>query len=164
MNRLLAFPIQTETNIVEYLKEKLKDIKLYNSNNELVELNYFKGYIPKKKVDGDETEFPYILLRYIKDSQIMENGAYQGTIEWNMLIGIYNENVDGYHEGIQVADRIKRLFMQKPIVNAKFAIVQNSFDSYNLSDEYTEMNGDYHLFGLKFQTYQVTYQPNDLEE
>lgn len=152
--------IDIQNNLIKYLKNLFEDSKYKNKKNLEVPLNIFKSFFPIKNYkqrlerNQEDGDVPFLLLRYVKDIQTLENGVYNAEVEWELIIGIYEESDYGYEIPLTILENIKKDFMEFSNKPKFFQIKQDLIETELL---YEESQDFYWFASMKFKTHGIYY-------
>lgn len=113
-----------EKSLVAFLKEKVSPtIKLANKHGQKVHPAVYSGFLPPKG-DDLEVEFPFLLVRL---NSFNTDGNSNCTVQVGIFICTYDASRDfqGYQDGVLLAERIRRMLLQKRVLDNKFEIDPN---------------------------------------
>ncbi|MDY2573595.1 MAG: hypothetical protein SPH94_08505 [Fusobacterium necrophorum] len=152
--------LQIEDAMIQKLKELFRDELFQRKDGEKVLINIFNNFIPMKNYQEkvkekkeSEDDIPFILLRYKSDQQTLREGRYDSFIDFEMIVGVYEESSVGHRQALKIVDKIKKEFMEFSN-NKNFSIRQDYFKTSFLEEE----SGGYYWFvKSEFSTYNGYY-------
>ncbi|RDY28653.1 hypothetical protein [Lachnotalea glycerini] len=136
-------PLKLRRDLSKELMAILEHSNFKNQSGEEGKIKVFEQNLPIQLNDKDTEPYPYLLVR-ITDGEIPENEK-EYTIAINIMIGIYNNNVDAQGEDIvlNIIQDVLERFRKNPILDRKF-IMQEKV-KWALQDEQTH---PYYFGGL----------------
>lgn len=148
----------TQDALIEYLKHLFLDYEINGSP-----LKIHKNFVPTKKLENQsETAFPFMLVRFYRRKQKIENIADETFYDFEILFVVNcgkTEDLTLEHN-LYMMERIERNLLEQPVNQYGFAINQQEMVSeidYEAMYE-TNKNGFCYSF-MKFQICGDSYIP-----
>lgn len=152
-----------QSELVDELKEILKNMKLKNPQGEMTSINIIEQLLPMpepldlEKIPPEILEnglveeqtaldpYPYILVR-IEDGEIKDENSAQKVNIW-LLIGIFEKAYDkqGHKDILNIIAKIYERFAKFPVLNGKYTIQYPIVWSLQDADYYPFYFGDMNL-------------------
>lgn len=113
-----------EKALVAFLKEKVSPtIQLQNKKGEKVHPAVYSGFLPPKG-DEMEVEFPFLLVRL---NTFNTDGNNNFVVQVGIFICTYDDkrNFQGYQDAVLLAERIRRMLLQKRVLENQFEVDPN---------------------------------------
>lgn len=99
-------------DLVTFVTQSLSDYQYRDSQGELKSIQVKDGYL-KVREDGDDEDFPYVLIRLGKGKSEYE----EATVEVHFFVGVLDKDVDnGYISCLNIIDRIRHDLQATPFV------------------------------------------------
>lgn len=156
---------QTLQNIKEYFEQTL--FANYEING--IPLKVYSNFLPVKTLENqDNSVFPFILLRYYKNKQKLENpGVYETFYSIEALVGVdcgkINDLTIEYND--EIMEMIRKDFMETPIKSGKFAVSQSQIlCEIDYEAMYEAQKSSYCYSIVKFDVRGLDYNPTMAEK
>lgn len=97
-------PVELVDKLVDFSKKVVKDYDLPTKNGESSKSpNIYPGYLPDKKKGDEQSEFPYVIIRFLS-----EQDKEDDKVNIRFIIATYSEDeVNGWRDPVNIATRIK---------------------------------------------------------
>lgn len=92
------------------IESAVQDYRLPVKSGELKAPKVLNGYLPPKRTNRDEDDFPFIIVR--TESGVCDQDSTRTEV--SIIIGCYSQEIIGHEYCINVMTRIKNAFMSLP--------------------------------------------------
>ena len=143
----------TQNALVEYLKNLFLDYEINGSA-----LKIHKNFVPSKKLENQsESKFPFMLLRYFKRKQKIENNSDETFYEFELLFAVDCGKTDDLtiEHNLYMMDKIEKDMFEVPVKSDYgFAINQKEIVSEIDYEAMYEANKSSFCYSyMKFQVF-----------
>lgn len=103
-----------ENNLTQALIEKIEDVvrdfRMPVNSNERRCPTVLAGYLPPKRYDGTDEDYPFIVVRPDNGTSNRENT----TMTVSIVIGCFTEDLNGFEDCVEVMTRIRAALASMP--------------------------------------------------
>lgn len=96
-------------NFKAFIEEVARNERLLTKTNQSKMPQVKLGYLEENEYGEEKEDFPYIVIRYLKD-QVNEESA---TVNIKILFGAYSEDSEGWMDILHCMELIKREILKK---------------------------------------------------
>ena len=96
-------------NFKKFIEEVARNERLLTKTNQSKMPQIKLGYLEDNEYGEEKEDFPYIVIRYLKD-QVSEESA---TVNIKVLFGVYSEDSEGWMDILHCMELIKREILKK---------------------------------------------------
>lgn len=115
-------PIFLQQQLADRCREIFKTDLFKNPDNNLVPLNVFEQFLPRKNNSRNEEKYPYCIVKLQEGdhSEISEPGSSQVMF----IFGMYDEedNFSGYKDVAKALNRLVNDLERNPVINKQFQL------------------------------------------
>ena len=96
--------------LIEKIKEVVKDFRMPVKDGERRCPTVLNGYLPPKRYDGTDEDYPFIVVRPDNGTSNRENT----TMTVSIVVGCFTEDLNGFEDCIEVMTRIRAALASMP--------------------------------------------------
>ncbi|MDP5277145.1 hypothetical protein [Chengkuizengella axinellae] len=103
-------------SLCKFLEGVVENYTLESNIKTLKTPQIVDGFLPPKKGNQPEAEFPYIIVRLVEG----EDEKEESTTTIKMLFGTYSEDVQGFHDVLNLMEKVRQALLKKRTIDNKF--------------------------------------------
>ncbi|WP_163538302.1 hypothetical protein [Gracilibacillus sp. YIM 98692] len=130
-------PLELQDALRQKLEKLFDGMRFKNMKNERVPVNVFEQHLPNKNPNlnpGNDDPYPCIIIRLSNGENPNEDEGQRTTVQFIAGVIDRDNNNQGYHDVLNIINRIIEDLRRNPIINEKFEVDSSMTWSYHDED------------------------------